>query len=335
MIRSIRKKLPGRMTVGKVLDLYEKHMTEKGNKPSSIKETLRRLRAWHESTAAVADVTPHQVKKKYDRRVKEVAADSHRNELGEVKTFWKWVVKRGWISRSPAADVEPVGRRRKGKPQLMEGESQRFFDTAVGLAEQGDEGALCALLALLHGMRSKEILQLKARHVDVAAERVVLWVAFEELSGKTKAAKRRVELDEPLASLLVRRASGRQGDKFLFPADSKTGYRSKGWLRKHVKKLCQTAGVPYAPPHGLRGTWSTIAESAGVVGRLVTQELGQTDRKTTEGHYTRPEAVNKGRTKRVLRVLQGGLDEKSLATKLSNFVAKPESQKKSSKKTWS
>jgi len=101
VIRSIRKKLPGRMTVGKVLDLYEKHMTEKGNKPSSIKETLRRLRAWHESTAAVADVTPHQVKKKYDRRVKEVAADSHRNELGEVKTFWRWVVKRGWISRSP------------------------------------------------------------------------------------------------------------------------------------------------------------------------------------------------------------------------------------------
>ena len=319
----------------KALDLYEKHLGDKGNKSSSIKETMRRLRAWHESTASVGDITPHQMKKKYSLRAKEVATDSHRNELGEVKTFWRWVVKQGWTNRSPAEEIEPVGRRRKGKPQLMEGEAQRLFSTTVRLALDGDEGAVGALLALLHGMRSKEIRQLKVRHVDIASERVVLWVAFEEWSGKTRAAKRRVQLEEPLASLLAHRAEGRPGDEFLFSADSRTGYRSKTWLRKNVKRLCKAAGVPYVPPHGLRGTWSTLAEGAGVVGQLVTQELGQTDRKTTEGHYTRPEAVNKGRTKRVLRVLQGGLKEKSLATKLNNFVAKPRSKKKSSKKTWS
>jgi len=317
------------MTVEKVLKLYEQYLVEKGNKRKSIDENMRRLRVWHESTTPISEVTPHKLKKMYKKRMEKLAVDSHRNELAVVKTFWRWVVKKGWATRSPADDIEPIGRRRKGKPQLMEGEAQRLFATASRLALEGDEGALAVLLALLHGMRSKEIRQLKIRHVDVATERVVLWVAFEEESGKTRAAKRRVALEEPLASLLVHRALGQPSDGYLFASDSATGYRSETWLLKNVRRLCKTAGVPVVPPHGLRGTWSTLAEGAGVVGQLVTQELGQVHRKTTEEHYTRPEAVSKGRTKRVLRVLQGGLNEKGLTRKIENFLVRPDAGKKS------
>jgi integrase len=317
------------MTVEKVLKLYEQYLVEKGNKRKSIDENMRRLRVWHESTTPISEITPSKLKKMYRKRVEKLAADSHRNELAVVKTFWKWVVKKGWATRSPADDIEPIGRRRKGKPQLMEGEAQRLFDTAFELALKGDEGALAVLLALLHGLRSKEIRQLKVRHVDIAAERVVLWVAFEDESGKTKAAKRRMALEEPLASLLTLRASGRPADGYLFPSNSSTGYRSGTWLLKNVKRLCKTADVPVVPPHGLRGTWSTLAEGAGVVGQLVTQELGQVHRKTTEEHYTRPEAISKGRTRRVLRVLQGGLEEKGLTRKFDNFLVRPDAGKKS------
>jgi hypothetical protein len=42
-----------------------------------------------------------------------------------------------------------------------------------------------------------------------------------------------------------------------------------------------------------------------------------------------PDPVSKGRTKRVLRVLQGGLNEKGLTRKFENFLVKPDAGKKS------
>ena len=98
-----------------VLDRYERHLKEKGNKSSSVNSTIIRLKNWMDETMIIADLTARQLQKRYNERCEEVAVDTHRNELMEVKTFWRWCVKKKLITSSPAANIEPVGKRRKGE----------------------------------------------------------------------------------------------------------------------------------------------------------------------------------------------------------------------------
>ena len=47
-----------------------------------------------------------------------MTVDTHRNELGQVKTFIRWCIDQGWLWRAPLARVKPIGKRRRGQKQL-------------------------------------------------------------------------------------------------------------------------------------------------------------------------------------------------------------------------
>lgn len=284
--------LPGMVTMESVITKYERHLEAKGNKPRSIGTTIARLRNWHESAESCARITPRDLAKVYRSRAKEVSVDTHRNELAEVKTFWRWLMKKRFVLRSPAEGVEPVGRRRAGKKQLRLKEAQRFARTCQRLATEGDESALAALMILYLGLRSNEVRSRRDRDVDGN----VLWID----EGKTAAASRRLEMPEHLAALIPRR------EGYIFPAPTKSGYRTNTWLRKNLKRLCKLANVPYVCPHGLRGTQATLAEDAGETSHAVSRALGHTETETTRRHYLEPGTRERARTKRAMRILDGG-----------------------------
>ena len=99
-----------------VLDRYERCLKEeKGNKEASVNSTMIRLKNLMDVAMIIADVSARQLQKRYIERCEKVAVDTHRNELMEVKTFWRWCVKKKLITSSPAANIEPVGKRRKGE----------------------------------------------------------------------------------------------------------------------------------------------------------------------------------------------------------------------------
>jgi integrase len=290
--------------VEEVLQHYEEHLAEKGNKKRSVIETARRLRIWHEDVfQPVSDVTPNQLKKRYQKRSKEVSADTHRNELSEVKTFWNWCAKNNYVTKSPAQNIEPVGRRRKGKKQLRRNEAAQFSAKAIELAQAGDEGAVAVLAALTLGLRSSEILARKVRDVDEGKSNVLLWIE----DGKTEAATRHMEVPPPLSGYLVRKAADKSDDDWLFPADSESGHRSRTWLLRNVKRLCKAAGVPVVCVHGLRGTWATMATDAGTAAHVVARELGHTNPEVTRQHYTKRGATERAKARRVLKVVEGGM----------------------------
>ena len=293
-----RRSMPGRLNMESVLTLYEKHLKRKGNKTSSISRTMRRLRVLNDDERHVADVTQSQLVERYTKRSKEVFVDTHRNELNECKTFWRWCVRKKFVNRSPATEVEPVGRRNRGKPQLRRAEAQKFFQTALRKAQAGDESSLALMALLLMGLRSGEILQRVARDVDVLDDSVLLWIEH----GKTRAATRHHEVPEPLASLLAKRIEGRKPDDWLFPADTATGYRRLEWFGSACKRVCRDAGVPLIPPHGLRGTWATLTTEAGVLSHVVARELGHTHQSITERHYMVPGAREGTKTKKMLKL---------------------------------
>jgi integrase len=110
--------------------------------------------------------------------------DSHRNILAEAKSFLRWcTVKKRWLARNPLEEIEGVGKRKHGKTQLRVDEARKWLAMAVGLAAEGEAGAVAALLALVMGMRANEIVSRVVRDLD--DEGKLLWIP----DSKTEASR--------------------------------------------------------------------------------------------------------------------------------------------------
>lgn len=290
-----KAELPDAQTVGGAVKEYRKAMTAAGNKAGSVATTCYRL-AWLPAELPIADLTPRVMAQRYKERSGQVAAATHRAELAECKTFLRWCAERRYILRSPAKGIKPVGRVKRGKKQLRASEARKLSDHCLS---RSDDLAVAALCCLWLGLRSGEVRQRVARDVDDTGSAVWLWVD----EAKTEAGQRRVEVPEPLGALLLGLAD-RGG--YLFPSESKAGYRGATWLRKGVARLCKAAGVPVVCPHGLRGTHATLAQEAGLSSAAVAATLGHENVRVTEQSYTAPGTAERAGQKRALKVLQGG-----------------------------
>jgi len=160
-------------------------------------------------------------------------------------------------------------------------------------AEHGDAGAIGALCALYLGLRASEITDRLVRDVD--DEGRLLWVP----TGKTRKAKRTLEVPEPLRPLLCALTEGRPASAELFPGD-------RHWLLKQVKKMCRLAKVPVVCSHGMRGLHSTLAMEMGATGHAVAQALGHESFATTKRHYLGDGALSRGSQRRALSLIAGG-----------------------------
>jgi integrase len=132
------------------------------------------------------------------------AADTHRNALGEVKTFLRFCVARRWLKASGFEGVKGKGKRRKGhdaKPQLTVDEARRFIKVCFAAAALGDQGAVAALMTLLMGLRRAEINSRTVRDVDMGGAR--LWVVGK--GGK----RRYLKIIEDLRPLILQLCAGK------------------------------------------------------------------------------------------------------------------------------
>jgi integrase len=89
--------------------------------------------------------------------------------------------------------------------------------------------------------------------------------------------------------------------------------RSGCWVRK----ICGLAKVPMVSAHGLRGTHSTLATTAGATAHFVVSAMGHTSFDVTRKHYLAPGAEENARAKRTFEVLQGG---KSVNDTVQSFI---------------
>lgn len=310
-------RLEGPITVDAALEEYEGHIRAKGNKLGTVATTMRRLRRLvgggqarlveaargaGEAYAAYASRGSGHADEARPR-----AVDTHRNALGEARTFGRWAAKKGYLRKNPWAEVEAVGKRKKGKAKLRVDEARTFLAKCVELDNAGAVSAMCGLLL---GFGASEIVERVGRDVDDGG--AILWMD----EGKTDNRERHVEvplLPAPLEPEWLRRklaelaaAAGPAG--WLFSTAnkrSKLPRRSRHWALAQVKRICKLAGVKVITAHGLRGTQGTIAASDGVVPQVVANALGNTEA-VARGHYIQPGAEQTGRSKRALQVLAGG-----------------------------
>lgn len=304
-------------TIHEALDAYERYLSvEKGNKPKSWKETMRRLRVFIPERAQdlVLDALPEHVADGWYRELVEArdeegrpvyAVDSHRNYLAEARSFFKWCILKRWLSENPLANTQGEGRRRHGKDQLRIDEARKWMAKACELADQGEDGAVAALMTLLLGMRASEVVSRQVRDVD--DEGRLLWIP----SSKTEAGRRKLEVPEVLRPRLLAVVDGRPGDQLLFRGRTGKGrgraaHRDRKWPTTWVQTICELAGVPVITSHGMRGLHGTLAVDAGLSPHLVAASLGHESFSTTETSYAKKDTVAAAKRRKGISVLQGG-----------------------------
>jgi integrase len=290
------------ISIDGALMTYEKHLTEKGNKPLSIYSTQVRLRSlFKDQTHYVVALTCDDAARIWNgyaarptRTGKPPAVDTRINVLHEAKTFMRWCLKQRWTKvAEPFAGIEILGERSRGKDQLDRvDDARRWLATALELATD-DVGALAAATALIMGMRASEVTDRLVRDLDDDGSVLVIPRA------KTRAGIRRLRLPMVLQPLLARLAAGKEPTERLFGPDA-----NRWWLRVAVRRICCAAKTPIVGPHGLRGTHATLAVQAGVTGDAVARALGHESFAVTAGHYAKPEAVIDARTDLVMTSLR-------------------------------
>jgi integrase len=287
------------ISVKDALGAYEKYLAEKGNKPRSIETTMHRLANLFGPVLklAVVGLTTTGAAKLYEDLTATdggpIAIDTKRNALNQGRTFLKWCKAKGHTRINALEDVQGVGKRRRGKPQLTIDEARKFLAKAIELAAGGDDGATAAAMALLMGMRGSEISERIVRNLDDGGR--ILWIT----DAKTQAGIRRLQVPQQLRPFLLRLAENQPPLRRIFGKDA-----NRHWVLRQVHRICKAACVPVVPAHGLRGTHATLAVAAGATGEVVAAALGHESFTTTARHYARPEAIDSATQDHALRELE-------------------------------
>lgn len=298
-----------RVTLEEAIDRYEHHLKESGTLPVSYRETCRRLRLFFPSMSmAVSRVTPERAQSYYDKFRKRLApnkqpisVDYHRAALINARSFCKWCISQGWLALNPFASVEGIGRRSAGKPQLTGDEIRKLYAHCLACAKAGDASALGILMALLMALRSSDLTRRCVRDLDL--DGTVLRIE----AGKTKRSNRPRNVPEVLRPMLKQLVRKRPADAPLFATPyTESGFHTRRWLEQAMERHCEAAGVPYVPPHSLKGAAGTILAETGELADRIADHLSHESSATTKRHYIAAGAEEEARQAKALKVISGG-----------------------------
>lgn len=304
-------------TTASALEEYKKHLVEKGNKPETnfvitwaIEQFFPQPIALSRLTAAKCEALYTDLRTRPMPNTKQpLAADTHRGMLARVKQFVLWCMSRGWVDTNPMADVRGIGRRRprgkslgKAGTELRIREARAWYGKALELAGAGDDGAVAVLVAMLLGMRAREIVSRRVQDIDDDQEPCdLLWIPC----SKTPAGRRTLEVPEVLRPLLARCCANKTPTQYVFEHDGRP-YITR-WIIRNVHRVCDLAAVPRVTAHAMRGLLATITAERGLAGHLIAATLGHTDERMTYHAYAAPGAPQQGINRRGLVVLNGGV----------------------------
>jgi integrase len=215
--------------------------------------------------------------------------------LSCLRTFGAYLVDEKIVRENPAAGIKPRGVVVKGKAQIeTRRELLAFQAEAFKRARAGDRASLGVLLGLHLGLRSGEVRQLEARHVDLDR-------TLRVPGTKTAAAARAVRIVSDDLWQLVEQAA--KGGGRLIPV------RISETLARRVRDIAVAAGVANADQlvfHSLRGIAASLATEGGAAEAAIAAALGHASYKVTAEHYASPASQEAAAGERRFKVLKGG-----------------------------
>ncbi|NHC47127.1 tyrosine-type recombinase/integrase [Motilibacter aurantiacus] len=275
-------------------------------KPSTAAHYQDALRLYllpHLGDVRLLDLRPHHLDRLYEaiatgRRGRPLSPSSIRRVHATLRSALNTAVKRRLIPYNPALHIELAPENPRRPRPWSADQSRRFLKAA-------EKDRLVALyqLLLVSGLRRGEATGL--RWNDLALDQGYLMVVQQitEVRGKlvvgtpkTKRGSRVVQLDQVTVEVLRRHRARQQHER----AEWGDAWRDSGlvftredggplrpeYVTRHFQKLAAQADLPVIRLHDLRHTNASLALSAGVDIKVVSERLGHSTTAITADLYT-------------------------------------------------
>ena len=261
-------------------DAYIGYLThERRSSPHTIDAYRRDLEAFRNS-ADVDDwlaVKPHQVRQFLARlHGRGRSSSTIGRALSSVRSFYAFLVRRGFTQANPAAGVSAPKSRKKLPKTLDADNAAKLFDSTPGSALELRDRAMIELF-YGSGVRLAELVDLDLRHLDLAN-------GFATVTGKGNKT-RVVPLGSHAVEAVRRWLDTRRGASANDPLFTGRGNNriSPRTVQARLKKLSlRNLGTDVLHPHLLRHSFAShLLESSGDV-RAVQELLGHADISTTQ-----------------------------------------------------
>ena len=262
------------------LDTYMGYLThERRSSPHTIDAYRRDLEAFRTS-AEIDDwlaCKPHHVRRFLARlHARGRSANTIGRALSSVRSFYAFLVRRGFTQANPAVGISAPKQRKKLPKTLDIDNTAKLFDSdPKSVLELRDR----AMIELFYGsgMRLAELVDLDIRHLDLVN-------GFATVTGKGNKT-RVVPLGSPAVEsvrrwLETRPRAGSRDPLFTGRADRRISPRT---VQARLKGLSmRSLGTDVLHPHLLRHSFAShLLESSGDV-RAVQELLGHADISTTQ-----------------------------------------------------
>jgi integrase len=313
-------------TVDAVADSLRQKLALRGAR-RSYRENCASMQRVHVSprlgAVRVTDVTTADVETLAAAMLKNgLSSKSVRNTLTFTHSIFEHAIDRGWTRDNPVRRATRPGRRRQGDadPDLqfltldeLEAVLRAIPDEVVvrppAPTRKGRRGPappppadilgpvlrVLVLTAAITGLRQSELLGLRWRDVDWAAQRIRVRNTFvrgeHSTDGKSDLSTRRsVPMADRVAGELDRwskRSVYDTEDDLVFAHPQKGTPIDRSKVTKRFKAACRAAGVREVRFHDLRHTFATRLAASGQPLRTIQEFLGHADSKTTQiyAHY--------------------------------------------------
>lgn len=195
------------------------------------------------------------------------------SSVTNLKAFFNWLVKRKYLTASPAAELEYKKTRQRPPKRISDEQVKALFKAA----EHHTRDYALLRLALATGLRRGGLQSVRVQDLDFTE----CSATVTEKGKKT----RKVYFDNATKEVLQKWLKIRPTDcDHVFVTETGQPFTLSG-LRQVLRRLCRKAGIPQVSLHQLRHTFAYNAVRHKIDPDLLRQQLGHADISTTYNIY--------------------------------------------------
>jgi integrase/recombinase XerC len=213
-------------------------------------------------------------------------ATSINRKISTVRGFYKWMLKKDLILRSPALGVKNLRKPRHLPEFVTEDKMADILDDDAAFADSKDGSRDRLILELFYdtGIRETELIELKCGDVDLARRTITV----HGKGGKTRMVPISESLCQRLAAIMT------SPEESLFKTDKGAKMYPRLVYRIVHKYLEPTKTVTQSSPHTLRHSFATAMLNNGAPIEAIKELLGHANLTATQIYtHTTYEKLNK------------------------------------------
>jgi len=219
-------------------------------------------------------------------RASGLNATSINRKISTVRGFYKWMLKKSLILRSPAQGLKNLRKPRHLPEFVTEDKMEVILDDDASFADSPTGGRDRLIIELFYdtGIRETELIELKCGDVDLARRTITV----HGKGGKTRMVPISQSLCQRLADIMT------SPEESLFKTDKGCKMYPRLVYRIVHKYLERTRTVSQSSPHTLRHSFATAMLNNGAPIEAIKELLGHANLSATQIYtHTTYEKLNK------------------------------------------